>query len=194
MSGMFLRMALAALLALTAENVLFSGGMGFSRALRAARRPGSIAVFSLFVTAFSLVSALAGFWLNPLLSDQPNLRPAVLTAAAAAAYLIAAAALRFLLPDFYSRWSQVLALAAVNTAVLALPYVQQLYSFSLSQTVGFALGTGAAFFLASLILLNALRVCANPDMPDSFSGLPAMLIYVGILSMAFAGFTGGKVF
>jgi electron transport complex protein RnfA len=43
-------------------------------------------------------------------------------------------------------------------------------------------------------LSHAMKICTNPDAPRAFSGLPGVLVYVGILSMAFAGFTGGKVF
>ncbi len=187
-------MMLAALLALTVESLLLSGGMGFSRVLRAARRPGSIGVFSLFVTLFSLMSAGSGLWLNRVLAGNGALRTAALAAAAAVSYLLVAGLLRGLLPGFFKRNEQTVALAAVNTVVLAMPYVQELFGFGPVQAAGYALGTGAAFFLASLVLAGARGICSNPDMPEAFSGLPATLIYVGILSMAFAGFTGGRVF
>lgn len=191
---MFAKMMFTALLAVTAENLLFSGGVGFSRALRAARRPSSAGVFALFVTAFSLCSSLAGYWLAPYFSGSPwVLYPAVLTAAAGVFYLAAAGLLRVLAKDFYSTHAPILAQAAANTVVLAVPFVQQMFRFTLMETVGYALGTGAAFFLAVLILEQAMKTCSNPDMPQAFSGLPGVLIYVGILSMAFAGFSG-KVF
>lgn len=191
---MFVKMMFAALLAVTAENLLFSGGLGFSRALRAARRPASAGVYALFVTFFSLCSALAGNWLAPRLSGSPwVLYPAALTAAAGVFYLAAAGLLRALAAGFYDRHARILAQAAANTVVLAVPFVQRMLRFSLAETVGYALGTGAAFFLAVLVLEEAMRVCSNPDMPRAFSGLPGVLVYVGILSMAFAGFFG-KVF
>lgn len=192
------QMALTALLALSAENLLFAGGAGFSRALRSAQRPETAGRYALLVTWFSLISSLTGVWLNPVLSGYGGmrslLRPACLAAAAALAYLVTAALLRGLMPSLYRRVSGVLAPAAVNTVVLAMPYVQKSFSSGLPDAVGFALGTGAAFFLASLLLEHAEAKCRNPDMPAAFSGLPATLLYVGILSMAFAGFTGGRVF
>ena len=56
--NMFMELCLAALLAVTAENVIFTGGIGFSRVLRAARKPKTIALYSCFVGLFSLASAL----------------------------------------------------------------------------------------------------------------------------------------
>lgn len=192
---MFGRMLAAALLALTAENLLFSQGAGFSRALRAARRPASAGIYSLFVTVFSLGSGLAGLLLSPLFPDGPRrmVYPAVIAAAAAVLYFIAAAVLRAAARPFFEKYAAILAQAAVNTVVLAIPFVQQTSSFGISGTVGFALGTGAAFFIAVLVLEQALRICSHPDMPRAFAGLPGVLIYIGILSMVFAGFSG-KVF
>lgn len=191
---MFVRMALAAVLALTVENLLFAGGIGFSRALRAAKKPSSAWVYAFFTTGFSLLSGLAGYLLSPLFTESRQIAyPTVLTVTAAVFYLFAAFLLRRFSPNFYEKHAQILAQSAANTVVLALPFLQQMFQFSLSQTVGFALGTGAAFFLAVLVLEQAMRICTNPHMPRVFSGLPGILVYIGILSMAFAGFSG-KVF
>ena len=188
---MFARMVLGAVLALTAENVIFAGGAGFSRVLRAAKHPSCAGMYSFFVTGFSLASGLAGWLLSPHFGGpQQVVYPAVLTATTALFYLAAAAFLRAAAKKFYEKYGWMLAQSAANTVVLAIPFVQQTFQFGLSQTVGYALGTGAAFFLAVLILEQAAKTCANPDMPKAFSGLPGMLIYVGILSMAFAGFSG----
>lgn len=191
---MFARMLTAALLALTAENLLFAGGAGFSRALRAARRPSSAGIYALFVAVFSLGSGLAGHWLSPLFAGSRQIAyPAVVAAVTAALYLAAAALLRKTADRFFEKYASMIAQAAVNTVVLAIPFVQQSLGFGLAGTVGYALGTGAAFFLAVLLLEQALRFSSNPDMPRAFSGLPGVLVYIGILSMAFAGFSG-KVF
>lgn len=188
---MFARILMGALLALTAENLLFSGGAGFSRALRAARRPSSSGFYALFVTAFSLASGLTGHWLAPLFSGERQfVYPVTVAAVTAVLYLIAAAVLRKIARRFFENYSSILAQAAVNTVVLAVPFVQRTMGFGLSGTVGYALGTGAAFFLAVLLLEQALRICSHPDMPRAFSGLPGVFLYIGILSMAFAGFSG----
>lgn len=195
---MFPRMLFAALLALTTENLLFTGGAGFSRALRAVRRPRAAGLFAAFVTWFSLISALVGAKLLPLLPDfglGQTERLAVLDAlCAAAAYLATAFLLRRLLPRRYGEFAPMLAPAAANTLVLAMPFVRQTFGFSFSEAVGYALGTGAAFFLAEVVLSHAMEKSRNPDAPRAFSGLPAALLYIGILSMAFAGLTGTKVF
>lgn len=193
----FVQLLLTALAAVTVENILFSGGIGFSRVLRAARRPRTIGVYSLFVTGFSLVSMLLGSFLSPVFQANEALtwlRPALFALFAAAVYVAAAAALKFRAPGFYKKYGEILSPAAINTVVLSMPYVQKSFKLPPTQAAAFALGTGAAFFLAATVLAHTVPRFKNDDMPKAFSGLPAVLIYLGILSLAFAGFTGGKLF
>ena len=195
---MFYSMMFAALLAVSVENMFLSAGMGFSRVLRAARSPRGIGPASLFVTFFSFCSSVEGYFLFPLLPAEGEkaaaLRPAVLACAAAVTYMAAAFVLKSFFPGFYEKNSRTMQLSAINTAVLAIPYVQNSKGFGLAQSAGFALGSGLAFFIASALAAGGAPSCDNPDMPKAFRGLPASLIYVGILSMGFAGFTGGLAF
>lgn len=191
------RLLLTALAAVAAENILFTGGVGFSRVLRAARRPVTMGWYSLLVMVFSLISILSGMALAPLFSGSAALivlRPALFAFCTAAAYLAAAFLLKSFLPGFYRKIDEILSPAAINTVVLSMPYVQRNFAFDPAQAVGYAVGTGAAFFLAANILARAAVRCKNEDVPKAFGGLPDMLIYIGILSLAFAGFTGGKLF
>ena len=62
--------------------------------------------------------------------------------------------------------------------------------FSLPQTVGFCLGSGAGYTLATLIVAEGQRKLKNRSVPASFQGLPVTLLYIGILSLCIYGFTG----
>jgi len=191
------QMLLTALMAVTAENILFSGGIGFSRVLRAARKPRTLLTYSAFITVFALISILLSAWLGaPLLANATlaYLRPVIYALCAAAAYLLAALLLRFFLPSFYRKYGELLSPAALNTIILSMPYVQKSFKLDPVNAAAFAVGTGAAFFLAAIILARATLRYKNDDMPKAFNGLPAILVYIGILSLAIAGITGGKLF
>ncbi len=193
----FVQMLLTALAAVTAENILFSGGIGFSRALRAARHPKTLRTYSIFIALFSLISISVSTALNPVIASSEllgYLRPVLYALCAAAAYLVAAFVTKTFFSGFYLRYSEILAPAAINTVVLAMPYAQKSFKLSMLDAVGFALGTGLSFFLAATVLAYAVVRCKNEDTPKAFSGIPALLIYIGILSLAFAGFTGAKLF
>jgi len=58
------------------------------------------------------------------------------------------------------------------------------YSVSLSEYVLGGFQAGAGFIIASLILTSAYRSLNSAKVPVSFRGFPAMLIYLGIISMA----------
>ena len=192
----FLRMLIVALLAITTENVLFVGGFGFSRMLRAARKPRTMAWYSVLVAFFSLVSILLSQVLSPLfvgVSSAPLIRPALYAASAAVVYVLAAFLLKTAAPRFYKKVGAILAPSAINCVVIAMPFIQRNFQYNVMQSIGFALGTGIAFLAASIVFALALKNHKNSDMPAAFSGLPAVLIYVGILSMAFVGLTGGSV-
>ncbi|QEY35143.1 hypothetical protein FL966_08870 [Caproiciproducens galactitolivorans] len=193
----FVQMLIAALLAVTAENILFNGGVGFSHVLRAARRPKTLGVYSLFVTLFSLLSSVGGLWISTQMASsvfRPVLFPSVVAFCAVLEYVLAAMVLKMLFLPFYKRYGQVLAPAAINTVVLSIPFAVNRFSLSLSSAAGYALGTGIAFYFAAGILAHAMPGLKNDAMPKAFRGLPAMLLYIGILSMAFAGLTGAKLF
>lgn len=193
-----MKILLTALMAVTTENIIFAGGIGFSRVLRAARKPKTIAMYAVFISFFSLISILFGSLWNPILAGSSTLlvlRPTIFALIVAVVYIAAAYAIKTFLPGFYKQYGQILSPAAINTVVLSMPYVLKSFKLDLPGAVGFALGTGLAFFLAALALAYIMdQYKNNTDMPKAFSGLPATLIYVGILSMAFAGFTGGKLF
>ena len=85
---------LFAFLALGAENVLFTGGAGLSRAMRAARRPGLTRWYALFVTLFGAAVMELSVLVNPLLELTPLpglFRPAVFALLCALLYAAAAA-------------------------------------------------------------------------------------------------------
>ena len=193
----WMEVGFTALLAVTAENLIFTGGIGFSRVLRAARKPKTIGIYSLLVGGVSLVSALVACFLGPVLLSNSTLlfmRPAIYAFCAALAYILAAFLMKTFLPGIYDKVGAVLAPAAINCIVLSMPYMQRSFTLQPHEAVGFAIGTGVAFFLAALVLSEALERYRNENMPRAFRGLPSVLIYVGILSMVFVGITGGRLF
>ena len=156
-----------------------------------------MACYSIFVSFFTLVSMLLAILLDQKLMSSKTLifyRPAVLAACAAAVYLLAAFALKVWAPGLYRRVEPILSPAAINCIVISMPYLRRILKLDAFEAVGFALGTGVAFFLAVLVLSAAMPNLKNPDAPKAFRGLPSLFIYVGILSMAFLGLSGGGLF
>ena len=56
--------------------------------------------------------------------------------------------------------------------------------------MGFCLGSGIGFTVATLYVAEGQRKIRNRDVPGSFKGLPVTLLYIGILSLCIYSFTG----
>ena len=109
-------------------------------------------------------------------------------------YLGAAAAVRKISPSLWKKAGGALSSGALNTLVLSMPFLQEALSMDFLSSLGYALGTGAAFWLASVLLHSALQICSHKDVPRAYRGLPAALIYAGLICLAFCGFSGGRFF
>ena len=86
-----------------------------------------------------------------------------------------------------------LPMATFNTCILGTLFVSTIQSFSLVQTMGFALGSGLGYGLAVLMLGEAQHKLQNENVPMSLRGLPINLVYIGILALAIYGLTGHRL-
>jgi electron transport complex protein RnfA len=72
-------------------------------------------------------------------------------------------------------------------------FLNSRHSDTLFGYIGFGLGTGVGFIIASYFLSIVYDRLFSEDVPESFRGYPLILIYIGILSMAFYGFLGHQL-
>lgn len=96
-------------------------------------------------------------------------------------------------PALYNALGVYLALITTNCAVLgvALINVQKDFSFIASIVNGFGTAVG---YLISIVLLAGIRerIDGN-DVPESFQGMPIVLVTAGLMAIAFFGFSGLKL-
>lgn len=93
-------------------------------------------------------------------------------------------------PVLYGMWGIYLLLIATNCVVLGVPLINAESGFTFGQSIVNALGSGAGFALA-IILMASLREkleCAR--VPESLQGLGIAFILGGMLALAFLGFSG----
>ena len=95
------------------------------------------------------------------------------------------------IPRLYNAFGIFLPLITVNCAVLAVSlfFVNRGYTFL--QTTSFALGSGIGWAIA-IILLAGIRekMARTSDVPKGLAGKGIVFVVLGILSLAFIGFTG----
>ena len=93
-------------------------------------------------------------------------------------------------PPLYQALGVFLPLITTNCAVLgvALTNVQKNYGILAGIVNGFATAVG---FTISIVILAGIREkMAHNDIPESFKGMPIVLVTAGLMAIAFCGFSG----
>ena len=186
-----------AVLALFAQNAIFSRGLGVSRLVQlVGDERTSSWLFSLLLCVTQLLVAPVSYFAGSFLGMMPNraaFRPLLFLCCVAVVCLVE----RLILGLWRSRWQaqliRILPLAALNSCVLGTVLVTRTQSFTLAQSMGFGLGSGLGYLLAVLLVTEARSRLRSRTIPAAFRGLPITLVYIGVLALAIYGFTGHTV-
>jgi Na+-translocating ferredoxin:NAD+ oxidoreductase subunit A len=184
-----------ALYTIFVQNLVMCSGLGMSEAIRIASKPGTFLKFAFMISGFSTVTSL----LCSLIGNYTSLltsyaiKAAVYGGVLALVYIIVAAFISIVTGD--KELLGTLGIAALNTLVFAVPYINDTAAYSLSNSIGSGLGAGFAFVLAAALIGSGAKIIdQNKHIPTFFKGTPAMFLYVGIISLGFVGFTGTTLF
>ena len=98
--------------------------------------------------------------------------------------------LKKFMPPLYQALGVYLPLITTNCAVLgiALTNVQKKYGILTGIVNGFA--TAVGFTVAIVILAGIREKMEHNDIPESFKGMPIVLVTAGLMAIAFCGFSG----
>ena len=194
----------AASYAVFMRNLLFSGGLGASEVLRAAQRNSEILMSSLLVSLFS--TAAAGISYAAAMRLPAELLSNFHYAYRAAFYggillllYLAVCGTIALLPQRLAHRKPLLlkrmGMSALNTIVMGVPLLAHLTGESLPGAIGMGIGAGIAFLVVTMLINSGLHILQqNKAIPPMFTGVPAALIYTGLLALAFTGFKGQVLF
>ena len=185
-----------AVMAVFAQNAVCTRALGVSRLVQMA---GDTSVgsrtFGLLLCALQGISALLGYFVNRFmtglaLTSWTYFRPLGMVLCSTAAFFVVLFVVVLSHRDGAKDIVAVLPMATFNTCILGTLLVSTTQAFSLAQTIGFALGSGAGYVLA-VYLVRRWRTHAHDEaVPATFRGMPIMLLYIGILALALYGFTG----
>ena len=161
--------------------------LGVSKKTETAAGMGAAVIF-----VITLASAVAGaiykFILDPL--DVEYLQTIVFILVIAALVQFVEMFLKKFMPGLYQALGVYLPLITTNCAVLgvALTNVQKNYGILAGVVNGFATAVG---FTVSIVILAGLREKMEyNDIPESFKGMPIVLLTAGLMAIAFCGFSG----
>ncbi len=175
------------------SNVVLSQFLGLCPFLGVSKKTNTAAGMGCAVIfVITLASAVAGlmyrFILQPLHIEYLQTICFILVIAALVQFV--EMFLRKVMPALYEALGVYLPLITTNCAVLgvALTNVQKEYGILAGIVNGFATAVG---FTISIVILAGLREkMESNDFPESFKGMPAVLLTAGLMAIAFCGFSG----
>lgn len=175
------------------SNVVLSQFLGLCPFLGVSKKTNTASGMGVAVIfVITLASAVAGviykYVLIPL--NITYLQTIVFILVIAALVQFVEMFLKKFIPSLYQALGVYLPLITTNCAVLgvALTNVQKNYGILAGVVNGFATAVG---FTISIVILAGIREKMEyNDIPESFKGMPIVLVTAGLMAIAFCGFSG----
>lgn len=166
--------------------------LGVSKKVETAAGMGGAVIFVLTISSF-ITSLIYKF----ILANDAILNGRLVYLQTIVFILVIAALVQFvemllkkMMPPLYNALGVYLPLITTNCAVLgvALKNVQRDYGILASVVNGFA--TAVGFTIAIVIMAGIREKTEHNDVPESFRGMPIVLVTAGLMAIAFFGFSG----
>lgn len=159
---------------------------GVSSKLDTAWKMGAAASFVM------LVASACAFVINIILDavGAPYLRIISYILVISSTVQLVEMLLKKLSPPTYQALGIFLPLITTNCAIFGLALFQTNKGYSFVQSFVYALGAGAGFALALILMAGVREKLDLANVPQLVKGTAAALVVAGILSMAFMGFAG----
>ena len=175
------------------NNVVLSQFLGLCPFLGVSKKTDTatgmgVAVIFVITLASAVAGAIYQYILKPL--DITYLQTIVFILVIAALVQFVEMFLKKFIPALYQSLGVYLPLITTNCAVLgvALTNVQKDYGILTGIVNGFATAVG---FTISIVILAGIREKLKyNDIPESFQGMPIVLVTAGLMAIAFCGFSG----
>ncbi len=160
--------------------------LGVSGQLATAFRMGVAVMFVMLVSsvcAFGIQQALVAL-------DAPYLRLISFIVVIASTVQLVEMFIKKTSPTLFRALGIFLPLITTNCAILGLALFQTNKAFAFLECLAYALGAGAGFTLALLLMAGLREKLDLAEVPDRARGTALSLVLAGLLSIAFMGFAG----
>lgn len=184
------------LTALFAENIIFTRAFGTSHVIYLLQSPKKIFRRTAILTAVITLAGALGYPLRGFAQANEHsyvLVPMLYILCLAVIYTAVYFFIKLALPGMFENVRDDLGPAAFNCAALGSLLIPSIQRLDFVSTLGYGLGMGLGFGLALGIIGFGLKRLSLCHVPKPFRGLPALLIYLGLLSLAFYGLVGHQL-
>lgn len=190
-TGSFFSMILVAVFL---ENTVLTHAFGMSSMFKVIRKKGDYTLFCGIITVITILASMVVYFINPLLGEGQIayfIRPLIYVFVISVFY-IALLLLIAKIPDKKSKTelSYLLHISAFNCVILGAMLLANNYTMSFITSIGFGLGSGIGFYLATSLVAEMSSYLNSQNIPKAFRGFPITLIFIGIISLALYGIIG----
>lgn len=161
--------------------------LGVSKKVETATGMGGAVVFVITLSSL-LTSLIYKFILVPLGFEY--LQTIVFILFIAALVQFVEMFLKKAMPSLYQALGVYLPLITTNCAVLGVALNSVQYGYNILQSVVYGLGISIGFTIAIVILAGIREKMEYNDIPESWQGMPIVMVTAGLMSIAFFGFSG----
>ncbi|MEB4593519.1 RnfABCDGE type electron transport complex subunit A [Candidatus Thiothrix sp. Deng01] len=178
--------------AFLANNFVLAMFLGLCPFLGVSGKLNTALPMGLATSFVMLVSSVCAYFLNELLVafGIEYLRLISYIVVIASAVQLVEMTLKKLSPTLFRALGIYLPLITTNCAILGLALFQTFKEYNFMQSLAYALGAGAGFILALLLMAGLRERLELAKLPSVTQGAALSLILGGLLSLAFMGFAG----
>lgn len=189
----FLQMVTVALTAIFIENTIFARAFGTSTLIVVSRNRKNIFGFGLCVTYITAVTGVVCYFIDKLTAkNELNYiyKPFVYILSLGLVYIITLLCLWRFMNKVFGKMRKYVHISAFNCAVLGAMFLNSKYCTTLVEYIVHGIGVGLGFVFAVYLVAIVYDRLYSENVPYCFRGYPLVLLYIGILSMAFYGLLG----
>lgn len=161
--------------------------LGVSKKVETAGGMGAAVIF--VITIASLVTSLIYKFILATLG-LTYLQTIVFILVIAALVQFVEMFLKKYMPALYESLGVYLPLITTNCAVLGVALNSVQYGYNILQSVVYGFGISVGFTIAIVILAGIREKMEYNDIPESWQGMPIVMVTAGLMSIAFFGFSG----
>ena len=161
--------------------------LGVSKKVETATGMGGAVVFVITLSSF-FTGLIYKFILVPLGFEY--LQTIVFILFIAALVQFVEMFLKKTMPSLYKALGVYLPLITTNCAVLGVALNNVKYEYSILESVVNGFATGVGYLIAIVLLAGIREKMEYNDVPESFQGMPIVLLTAALMAIAFFGFSG----
>lgn len=192
----FSQTVMFAFVAIFAENIIFSRGLGTSTMLLAAKNNRQFLGLGLCITYICTASSMLSYIADKLfLSNETSYMymPIIYIIIIGGVYILTLLVMWKWAYVIFVKMKKFVHFSVFNCAVLGSLLLNAKRNSTFLEYTAFGLCTGIGFMVATYLLSIVYERLNSDSIPDSFRGYPIILVYIGILSMAFFGLVGHQL-